>query len=63
MTKRTVAARGLGAAPTSKMIDDFIGFFAGKTDKVATLEELDAAASDGWAGLHWAGPDSRDYID
>ena len=41
----------LRAARPTGTIEDFIGFLAGKTDKVATLAELDAAASDGWAGL------------
>jgi antitoxin component of MazEF toxin-antitoxin module len=31
-------------------IDDFIGFLAGKTKKVATIEEINEAAADGWAG-------------
>jgi len=29
---------------------DFIGFLAGKTKKVATIEEINEAAADGWAG-------------
>ena len=32
-------------------IDDFIGMLAGKTKKVATIEEINEAASRGWAGL------------
>ncbi len=35
--------------PTGR-IDGFIGMLAGKTRKVATLEELHAAATRGWAG-------------
>lgn len=31
-------------------IDGFIGLLAGKTDKVATIEELNEAAASGWAG-------------
>jgi len=31
-------------------IDDFIGFLSGKTKKVATIEEINEAAADGWAG-------------
>ncbi len=38
-----------GARPSGS-IEDFIGLLAGKTTKVATLEELEQAASDGWAG-------------
>jgi bifunctional DNA-binding transcriptional regulator/antitoxin component of YhaV-PrlF toxin-antitoxin module len=38
------AARSLGT------IDGFIGLLAGKTKKVATLEEIDEAAAGGWAG-------------
>jgi hypothetical protein len=37
------------ARPTGK-IEDFIGFLAGKTKKVATIEEINEAAADGWAG-------------
>ena len=32
-------------------IHNFIGCLAGKTDKVATLEEIKKATEDGWAGL------------
>ena len=32
-------------------IEDFIGCLAGKTTKVATLEEMEQAAANGWAGL------------
>ena len=35
--------------PTGK-IDSFIGILAGRTKKVATLEEIEEAAQDGWAG-------------
>ncbi len=38
------AARPVGA------MTDFIGLLAGKTKTVATLEEIDDAASAGWAG-------------
>ncbi len=31
-------------------IDDFIGMLAGKTAKIATLEEIQNAAAEGWAG-------------
>ena len=31
-------------------IEAFIGLLAGQTDRTATLEELDAAAAEGWAG-------------
>lgn len=37
------------ARPTGK-IDRFFGLLAGKTDKVATLEEINEAAATGWAG-------------
>lgn len=37
------------ARPTGK-IDRFFGLLAGKTDKVATLEEINEAATTGWAG-------------
>jgi bifunctional DNA-binding transcriptional regulator/antitoxin component of YhaV-PrlF toxin-antitoxin module len=31
-------------------IEDFIGYLAGRTDKVATIEEMNEAIADGWAG-------------
>jgi bifunctional DNA-binding transcriptional regulator/antitoxin component of YhaV-PrlF toxin-antitoxin module len=43
--------RGLirAARPTGK-IEDFFGVLAGKTKKVATIEEMNEAAALGWAG-------------
>jgi bifunctional DNA-binding transcriptional regulator/antitoxin component of YhaV-PrlF toxin-antitoxin module len=44
---------GRGVIRASKprgTIDDFIGFLAGRTKKVATIEEINEAAADGWAG-------------
>lgn len=38
------------AARPAGTIDDFIGMLAGRTKKVATLEEIDEAAKAGWAG-------------
>jgi antitoxin PrlF len=38
------------AARTTGSIDDFIGLLAGKTRKVATIEEIDRAAAAGWVG-------------
>jgi antitoxin PrlF len=38
------------AARSAGSIDGFIGLLAGKKGKVASLEELDAAAAKGWAG-------------
>ena len=35
--------------PTGK-IDSFVGLLAGKTSKVATLDEINEAAASGWAG-------------
>lgn len=37
------------AAP-SGAIDGFIGLLAGKTRKVASIDEINAAASEGWQG-------------
>lgn len=37
------------AKPTGK-IEDFFGILAGKTKKVATIEEINEAAAAGWAG-------------
>ncbi len=38
------------AARPSGKIDDFFGVLAGKTKKVATIEEMNEAAARGWAG-------------
>ena len=38
------------AARPAGSIDGFIGLLAGKTDKVATIEEMNEAAASGWAG-------------
>jgi bifunctional DNA-binding transcriptional regulator/antitoxin component of YhaV-PrlF toxin-antitoxin module len=38
------------AAKPHGTIDDFIGLLAGKTKKVATIEEINEAAAEGWAG-------------
>jgi antitoxin PrlF len=32
-------------------LDSFYGILAGRTKKVATIEEINQAAADGWAGL------------
>jgi AbrB family looped-hinge helix DNA binding protein len=37
------------AKPTGK-IQDFFGVLAGKTKKIATIEEMNEAAAEGWAG-------------
>jgi len=39
----------LKAAQPAGAIDGFIGLLAGRTTKVATLEEIHAAAAQGWA--------------
>jgi bifunctional DNA-binding transcriptional regulator/antitoxin component of YhaV-PrlF toxin-antitoxin module len=44
------------AKPTGK-IQDFFGVLAGKTKKIATIEEMNEAAERGWAGLDQ--PDSN----
>jgi bifunctional DNA-binding transcriptional regulator/antitoxin component of YhaV-PrlF toxin-antitoxin module len=38
------------AARPSGKIEDFFGVLAGHTKKVATIEEMNQAAADGWAG-------------
>jgi antitoxin PrlF len=38
------------AARRTGRIEDFFGILAGKTKKVATIEEIDEAAALGWAG-------------
>ncbi len=40
----------LKAARPAGTIAGFIGLLAGKTGKVATIEEMNAAAAQGWAG-------------
>jgi AbrB family looped-hinge helix DNA binding protein len=43
--------RGLiRAAKATGKIQDFFGVLAGKTKKVATIEEMNEAAAEGWAG-------------
>ena len=39
------------ARPTGS-ITDFFGSLAGKTDRVATIEEINEAIEAGWAGEH-----------
>lgn len=41
--------KGVAQKPTGT-IQDFIGILAGKTKKVATIEEMNEAAAQGWAG-------------
>jgi AbrB family looped-hinge helix DNA binding protein len=38
------------AARATGKIQDFFGVLAGKTKKVATIEEMNEAAAEGWAG-------------
>ncbi len=40
----------LKAAKPSGTIDGFIGLLAGRTKKVATIEEINKAAEQGWSG-------------
>lgn len=40
----------LKAARPAGTIDSFVGLLAGKTKKIATIEEINAAAAQGWAG-------------
>ena len=40
----------LKAARPAGTIDGFVGLLAGKTKKVATLDEINEAAAAGWAG-------------
>jgi hypothetical protein len=40
----------LSAAKPLDTIDGFLGLLAGKTTKIATLDEIDEAAAAGWAG-------------
>lgn len=40
----------LKAARPTGAIDGFVGLLAGRTRKIATLEQIDEAAARGWAG-------------
>jgi bifunctional DNA-binding transcriptional regulator/antitoxin component of YhaV-PrlF toxin-antitoxin module len=40
----------LKAARPTGTIDGFVGLLAGRTRKVATIEEINEAAAQGWAG-------------
>jgi len=40
----------LKAARPTGTVDGFIGLLAGRTKKVATIEEINAAAAQAWAG-------------
>lgn len=40
----------LMAAKPSASIDGFLGLLAGRTTKVASIEEINEAVSDAWAG-------------
>lgn len=40
----------LRAARPAETIDGFLGLLAGKTKKIATIEEINEAAASGWAG-------------
>ena len=65
--KRTKAARGgrSGSGKTASKtrtgtIQDFIGMLARKTNKIATIEEINEAAALGWAGKVQIRDDSVD---
>jgi len=55
------AESGLQRSETKRTwtILEFIGMLAGKTEKIATLEEIEQATEDGWAGLVDMGTDTR----
>ena len=40
----------LKAARLTGTIDDFVGLLAGRTKKVASIEEINEATAQGWAG-------------
>ena len=65
--KRTKAARGVrsGSRKTASKtrtgtIHDFIGMLARKTNRIATIEEINEAAALGWAGKVQIRDDSLD---
>jgi bifunctional DNA-binding transcriptional regulator/antitoxin component of YhaV-PrlF toxin-antitoxin module len=41
----------LRAARPAGVIDDFLGVLASKTERVASLDEINDAAAAGWSGL------------
>lgn len=41
----------VSAAPRKRDWNDFAGILAGKTDKVATIDEMNEAIRKGWAGV------------
>jgi len=41
----------LKAARPNGTIDGFLGVLAGKTKKIATIDEMNEAISSGWAGM------------
>jgi hypothetical protein len=49
--KRTGSGLQRGVTKRTGTISDFVGCLAGKTKKVATIEEINEAAAAGWAGL------------
>lgn len=40
----------LKAARPTGTIDSFVGLLAGRTNKIATIEEINTAVAQGWAG-------------
>ena len=40
----------LRAARNTGTIDDFVGLLAGRTKKIAAIEEINAAIAQGWSG-------------
>jgi len=49
----------LRAARPAQTIDNFIGLLAGRTAKVATLEEINEATAQGWANQHSSNENHR----
>jgi hypothetical protein len=49
--KLAKASRTISPAPRKGKVQDFFGVLAGKTKKVATIEEMNDAAARGWAGV------------
>jgi hypothetical protein len=49
---RSGSKEDLPKTDVERKVEDFFGLLAGKTNKVATIEEIHEAAANGWAGIN-----------
>jgi len=47
---RAILAAAVASPPPKRTLGAFSGLLAGKTDKVASIDEINEAAASGWAG-------------